>query len=127
MVKPPSLNRSQLKASHSCQAKADATLGSRGIVSAVRTLTKVALCAAVLLLPVTWAATLLPQPAAIIVVGTTHQETADFSSTRLQQMLAEIKPDVILYEVDSTFFDAQGLLLALTGKARKVKRCGSIM
>jgi hypothetical protein len=51
-------------------------------------------------------------PTEIIVIGTTHEETADYSSDVLEQMLVQIKPSVILYEVDSSFFDSDGRLKA---------------
>lgn len=51
-------------------------------------------------------------PTEIIVIGTTHAETADYSSLVLQQMLDRVRPSVILYEVDSSFFDSDGRLKA---------------
>ena len=51
-------------------------------------------------------------PTEIIVIGTTHTETAEYSSTVLEQILSRIEPDVILYEVDSSFFDSEGRLMA---------------
>jgi hypothetical protein len=111
MVKQPGLSQSQLNAINGATVTAGSAALNRGLVSFARALAKVMLFVAAVNLPAA-VATSQQQPAAIIVIGTTHQETADFSSARLQQMLAEIKPDVILYEVDSSFFDAQGLLLA---------------
>jgi len=51
-------------------------------------------------------------PTEIIVIGTTHAETADFSSGVLEKILGQIEPSVILYEVDSSFFDSEGRLKA---------------
>lgn len=51
-------------------------------------------------------------PTEIIVIGTTHVETADYSSIVLEKILGEIGPSVILYEVDSSFFDSDGRLKA---------------
>ncbi|NER13633.1 hypothetical protein GWK08_09305 [Leptobacterium flavescens] len=41
----------------------------------------------------------------LILLGTIHSPTQNFNSDTLYNILVRIKPDVILYEVDSSFFD----------------------
>lgn len=43
----------------------------------------------------------------LILLGTVHEPVANFTPDSLYKILAEIKPDLILFEVDSSFFTKQ--------------------
>jgi hypothetical protein len=61
--------------------------------------------------------------AEIVVVGTVHNPTAQFSEETIVRMLERVKPDLILLEFDPSFFDVSGALreefrnIALEGKS----------
>lgn len=40
----------------------------------------------------------------VIVIGSIHQEVPNFNSETLYKILDQIKPDIILIEMDSSFF-----------------------
>jgi len=49
-------------------------------------------------------------PTDVIVIGTVHDATANFSRAALDQILNGLRPDVLLLELDGSFFDGAGEL-----------------
>lgn len=45
------------------------------------------------------------QNSELVLLGTVHSPVENFNADSLYQILEKIKPDIILYEVDSSFFD----------------------
>lgn len=50
-------------------------------------------------------------PTRVVVIGTVHEDTAQFKSGTLVDILRRVRPDVILLEFDSSFFDSASALL----------------
>ena len=42
----------------------------------------------------------------LVIIGTVHEPAKNFNPDSLYNILVQVKPDVILYELDSTFFDS---------------------
>ena len=64
-----------------------------------------------------------PKLSEIIIVGTVHKETQSFTSSDLLTILKSVRPDVILCELDSSFFTKEFKFEHLFGGLEEIAIC----